>query len=299
MSKFRFRNSIAQSFKSFFRNGAMSFASVAVLMACLTVLGAFGLLVININRNLESFGNLNKIVIFCDKALSEEQVDEVERQIRKLDNVDEDSFVRISKVDALNEEKAKYPEFKALFDEMEARGDNPYPDSFEITYKDNSNVSTLNYQLEHIEGISKVKCREDLAGKIDDLKKGITFIFAAFLVILFVVSLFVIINTIKLAVFARSKEISVMRYVGATKPFIAIPFIFEGIIIGIISSAVAYFVEWYVYSYATKSVVGNYNMINVVPFSEVNVTLYLAFLAVGVFAGIVGSCISLGKYLKA
>lgn len=299
MSKFRFRNSIAQSFKSFFRNGAMSFASVAVLMACLTVLGAFGLLVININRNLESFGNLNKIVVFCDKALSEEQVDEVERQIRKLDNVDEDSFVRISKVDALNEEKAKYPEFKALFDEMEARGDNPYPDSFEITYKDNSNVSTLNYQLEHIEGISKVKCREDLAGKIDDLKKGITFIFAAFLVILFVVSLFVIINTIKLAVFARSKEISVMRYVGATKPFIAIPFIFEGIIIGIISSAVAYFVEWYVYSYATKSVVGNYNMINVVPFSEVNVTLYLAFLAVGVFAGIVGSCISLGKYLKA
>lgn len=299
MSKYRLRNSLAQSFKSFFRNGAMSFASVAVLMACLTVLGAFGLLVINIDRNLENVGNLNKIVVFCDKTLDDDQIQELEREIRKLDNVDEDNFVHITKRDALNEEKEKYPDFKPFFDEMEARGDNPYPDSFEITYKDNSTVPTLKYQLEHIEGIRKVKCRDDLAGKIDNLKHGITFIFAAFLVILFVVSLFVIINTIKLAVFARSKEISIMRYVGATKPFIAIPFIFEGVIIGVISSGIAYFVEWYVYNYATRSVIANYDMFTVVPFSEVNIILYLGFLAVGLFAGIVGSVISLGKYLKA
>ena len=299
MSRYRFRNSFAQSIKSFFRHGAMSFASVAVLMACLTVLGAFGLLVENINTNIDTLGDLNKIVVFCDTSLTDEQIDELEIQVRKLNNVEEDNFIRITKQQAMEEERAKYPQFKALFDEMEERGDNPYPDCFEITYENNEAVSTLKYQLEHMDGVSKVKCRDDLAGKIDRLKSGVTFIFGAFLVILFIVSLFVIINTIKLAVFARIKEISIMRYVGATKAFIAIPFIFEGILIGVISSGIAYFVEWYVYSYATKSIVSNYSLITVVPFSSINGTLFISFLIVGVFAGIVGSVISLGKYLKA
>ncbi|MBQ5886396.1 MAG: ABC transporter permease, partial [Clostridia bacterium] len=117
--------------------------------------------------------------------------------------------------------------------------------------------------------------------------------------ILSVVTLFVIINTIKLSVFSRRHEISIMRYVGATGWFITLPFVLEGIIIGLFASTAAYFIEWYFYLYVEKTVASELQMITIVGFDTLQMPLLVGFLGVGVLAGIVGSCISLGKYLKA
>ncbi len=290
---------ISQAFKSLFRNGMMSVASIAVLMSCLTVMGSFALLVYNINYNLDQLGSLNEIVAYCDTELTDEDVDSIGRRIRLLDNVNEESVKLITKEEVLIEERQKYSDFTDLFDQMDQSGVNPYPDTFVIQYEDNNKVASLQMELEQIEGVHKVQCRADLAESIESLKNSIIFIFMWFLAILFLVSVFVIINTIKLAVHSRNKEITIMRYVGATKWFITTPFVIEGIVIGVVSSGIAFAAEYFLYRAVYNTVYANYGMIDIVPFGELQQVLLIGFVAVGVITGIIGTSISLSKHLKA
>ncbi len=287
---------VSQAFKGIFRNGVMSFASVAVLMSCLVVLGGFALLVHNININLEQFGLLNEIEVFVNYNATEEEIVAIEEKIRSLDNVAQ--VVRTTRDEAFAEAKAEFEGMEEMF-ENDPQAVERFSDSFTVTYEDNDKVVTLAYVLNQIEGVRKVNNRLDLATKIASFKQGVLLIFTWFLLILFVVTLFVIINTIKLSVFSRRNEISIMRYVGATGFFITMPFLLEGIIIGLFASGAAYLAEWYFYLYIEKMVVTEWQMISIVPFDTLQMPLLVGFLGVGVVAGIVGSSISLGKYLKA
>lgn len=287
---------VSQAFKGIFRNGVMSFASVAVLMSCLVVLGGFALLVHNININLEQFGLLNEIEVFVNYNATEEEIVAIEEKIRSLDNVAQ--VVRTTRDEAFAEAKAEFEGMEEMF-ENDPQAVERFSDSFTVTYEDNDKVVTLAYVLNQIEGVRKVNNRLDLATKIASFKQGVLLIFTWFLLILFVVTLFVIINTIKLSVFSRRNEISIMRYVGATGFFITMPFLLEGIIIGLFASGAAYLAEWYFYLYIEKMVVTEWQMISIVPFDTLQMPLLIGFLGVGVVAGIVGSSISLGKYLKA
>lgn len=282
---------IGQAFSGLWRNGVMSFVSIAVLMSCLVVIGGFSLIVANIDLNLEQFGTLNEIVVFCDTEATEEEIVAVGEQIGKLDNIA--SIRRITKSEGLAQMKAEYDVYDDVSEE-----NNPLPDSYQITYVDTEKVGELDYQLHQIEGIVKVNNRLDLATSIESVKSGVMLIFVWFLAILAAVSVFIIINTVKLSVFARRHEISIMRYVGATSWFITLPFIFEGIIIGLFSSVIAYFAEWYIYSYIETMVMADLQMISILTFAEIKTTVLLGFIALGVVAGIIGSSISLSKYLK-
>ncbi len=287
----------SQAFKGIFRNGVMSFASVAVLMSCLVVLGGFALLVHNININLEQFGLLNEIVVFVNEDATEEEIVAIEEKIRSLDNVSK--VVRETKAEALQKQKDKAGEEYADIYDIFTDETNPLTDTFTVTYEDNDKVVTLAYVLNQIEGVYRVNNRMDLATTISSFKQTVLLIFTWFLLILSVVTLFVIINTIKLSVFSRRHEISIMRYVGATGWFITLPFVLEGIVIGLFASAAAYFIEWYFYLYVEKMVASELQMITIVGFDALQMPLLVGFLGVGVLAGIVGSSISLGKYLKA
>ncbi len=282
---------IGQALSGLWRNGVMSFVSIAVLMSCLVVIGGFTLLVETINVNLDEFGVLKEIVVFCDTDATEEQIVEIGDKIGKLDNIEK--IERVTKEEGLKFMREKYDTYNDVLDE-----DNPLPDRYDITYIDNDKVSELQYQLEQIDGIMKINNRFDLAANLEKFKSGIMLVFIWFLVILAVVSVFIIINTIKLSVFARRNEISIMRYVGATGWFISLPYIFEGIIIGIFSSITAYFIEWYIYSYIEKMVVEDLQMIKIMAFSDISGYVLWGFLAVGIITGIIGSSISLGKYLS-
>lgn len=287
---------IGQSIKSLWRNRAMTLASIAVLMSCLVVVGGFALLVVNINVNMDNMNMLNEIVVFTEIDATEEEVLSVKAELETIEGVE---IEHITKAQALEQMKQDAGEYSYLYDEI-TEENNPLTDSFVITYSDEVDVDTLAYQLEHTAGIRKVNNRSDLAGMMSQLKNAMTMIFMWFLVILFVVSLFVIINTIKIAVFARRNEISVMRYVGATNWFITMPFVFEGIIIGAFSGALAFFVEWYVYRYVENMIsIDLRTIIQILAFDQVKVYLIIGFIAVGIFTGIVGSVISLRKYLKA
>lgn len=286
---------IGQSIKGLWRNGVMSLASITVLMSCLAVMGSFTLLVLTINHNLDIIGVLNEITVFCEEAIDDLQIENIRREIGNQDNVV--SFEYTSSEDAMERQKDRlgYP---ALIDMMNERGD-VLSANFVIKYKDNSKVSTLQYNLERIEGVKKVICDIDLAQSLDNAKNGIIVIFVWFLIILFVVSIFVIINTIKLAVYSRRQEINIMRYVGATNWFIVLPFIFEGILIGIVSSGLAYLIVLYAYRYIYNMVIVDFQIIQMIQFSDIRFFMIAAFVVIGVLTGIIGSCISLNKYMKA
>ncbi len=299
MKRYRLSYFLGQSFKGLWRNGIMSIASITVLMSCLVVIGSFALLILNINKNLENLGLLNQIVVFIDENKTDEEALAIFEQIKALDNVDksEDKTYFVHRDDALAEEKGKYTDYPELFASLE--GDNPLRHSVVVTYLDNAKVADLDYAIGRIDGVANKNNRLDLAMAIEDVKSGISLVLVWFMVILFAVSIFVIINTIKLAVHSRRAEISIMRYVGATEWFIMLPFVFEGIIIGIISSVIAFFIQWYVYGYVISMMAGSLAFIEVIPFGEVWPLAALAFLGIGVLTGIIGSTISTRKHLTA
>lgn len=282
---------IGQALSGLWRNGVMSFASIAVLMSCLVVIGGFSLLVETINLNLEQFGVLKEIVVFCDKDATEDEIVAIGDKIGKLDNIEK--IERVTKEEGLEYMKSKYDVYADVTNEL-----NPLPDRYDVTYIDNDKVSELDYQLRQIDGITKVNNRFELATTLENFKSGIMLVFVWFLIILAVVSIFIIINTIKLSVFSRRNEISIMRYVGATGWFIFLPFVFEGIIIGLFASVCAYFIEWYIYSYIETLVMTDLQMITIMQFSSIGNIVLWGFIGIGVVTGIIGSCISLNKYLK-
>ncbi|MBO4229266.1 MAG: permease-like cell division protein FtsX [Clostridia bacterium] len=283
-----------QTFKGLWRNKLMALASVIVLFSCLVLMGSFVLLLYNVNVNIDSVVQLNEIVVIVDYKATDEEVQEISDSISKLGNIAEVTF--ISKEEGLESERSRYEEYSYLFNELTE--DNPLPDVFTIRYKDNSEVPNLIYQLKQIPGVSKVNNRIDIANDIENIKNGISFVFIWFLAILFVVSIFVIINTIKLGVEMRNKEISAMRYIGATNFFITTPFVIEGAVIGLIASILAFIAERYLYEFVYSAIHENYSIITVIPFSQVSLVLGIAFLCVGVLAGVVGCRISLRRYMK-
>lgn len=274
----------------------MSFASVAVLMSCLVVLGAFALLVTNLNVNLDNIAKLNVIMVFCDYDLKDAEVDEVEAQIKKLSNVDK--CVHITKEEALEKLKAESGD-SDIYDDMTGEN-NPLCESFEITYADDDETKVFNLEAElrTIEGVRDINSVYQTAKAIDGFKSGTMLVFGWFLVILFIVSIFVIVNTIKLSVYARRHEITVMRYVGATNGFITIPFVFEGMIIGVFASAIAYGIEIFLYNYLGTTALGSVSFITIMDTAVIAVPLAIGFICVGILTGIIGSVTSLRKYLK-
>ncbi len=287
-----------QAFKGLWRNSVMSFASIIVLVCCLVVMGVFAVLVANLNENLQNLQLANEVVVFLEYDASKEDAERVNEKLETLDmGIDEIKFV--SKEEALEEMRSDYgEEHYALFESLE--GENPLSYSFKITVKDVTKAVDLQLELEKIdETVRKVSNRMDIAQQFENAKKNIVYAFGFFLAILFFVCMFVIINTVNLAVYARRNEIIVMRYVGATRWFIALPFVLEGIIIGVVSGLIAYIIESQVYYYVYSMMDSGLGLIKLIEFKELSLLLLLGFLAVGVCTGIIGSLISLRRRIEA
>jgi len=221
----------------------------------------------------------------------------IESQIKAIPGVDIEGVKLVTKEEALAEEKEKYKDYAELYAHFEQ--DNPLRDSFVIKYKADAEPAVLAGKIDAIEGIATVNSHDDLAKQVNDVKNGISTVLIIFLAILFVVSIFVIINTIKLALHSRRSEISIMRYIGATDWFIMLPFLLEGVIIGLLSGILAFFVEWYLYGYIVKEIQASVRFLHLLEFGDVAMGIGLAFAGVGVLTGVIGSIISTSKYLKA
>ena len=285
---------IEQAFSGLWSNRIMTVASILVLSACLVVIGSFFLVVQNINYNTADFSHLNKIVAYLDEDYTEKQVGQVKAEVEGMSSLVE-GVTLITREQALKEEQEKYEkDYPHMFDVLE-EDENPYRDSLEITYLEGASVSEVVKTLENMEGIERVVAYEEIAHSVSQLKNILSRAFSVFILILFVVTIFVIILTIRFVVVTHREEVKIMRYVGATTRFIAAPYILEGVLIGAISSVIAAFLQGWLYGHLANTMTG---AITPLPYAEVSPIITLGFLVIGVATGIIGSAITLYRYLR-
>ena len=294
MNRFIF---IAEGFKGFVRNGVRSAASVLILGSSLLLIGIFTTLIVTINQSISNIDDFNEIVVYMNLTADAETVSAASEAINALKNVKSVEF--ISKAEALESEKEKFDEeFAYIFDSYDETT-NPLPDTFKIEYESIDSIDALVYNLERIEGVDKVKNRYDIAKNIENFKNAISLGGTWLMILLVAVSVFVISNTIKLTYHAREMEITVMRYIGATKWYITMPFVFEGAIIGAVSGVLGYAVQYYLYRVPLTELSERFDgFVKIPSFGELNIYYLLIFFAAGILLGVIGSALAIRKYMK-
>lgn len=293
-----FMNKVGYLFKEGFRSitihGFMSFASVTIIVACLVIMGSFSLLAVNIDALIDKLESENEMLAFVDESYSENEAMALESAVEAVPNVSKVEFV--TREQAMDEFKTGY-ENNSLFNEIDA---SVFRDRYVIYLDDISLMAETQTQLEQVKGIADVSAQLEISRGFVTARNIVSAVSLVLIVILFVVSVFIMSNTIKLTTFGRREEIAIMKMVGATNSFIRTPFIIEGLTLGIIGSGLAVLLEWGIYSLITDkvmaSIAGSY--VNVLAFSSLALPLGLVFLGVGVVVGAFGGTIAIRNYLK-
>lgn len=280
-----------------YRNKLMSLASIAIVMATLIIFGFFLLIALNLNVNIERIKEQPQIEAFCYTVLDDTQVNSIEESIKNNELIA--NYEKVTKEEARKKMEERLGENAALF---EGYDESIFPVSFIITLKDTTKSREVVDTLKATTGIDKVSYSQDAIDLISKISYWIKLICSLMLVILLIVSVFIIANTIKLTVFARRKEISIMKYIGATDWFIRWPFVVEGVIIGILGAVVAFALSAYGYSaleskFTQDMLKVDTQIFSLIKMGEVWGRLMLYYLGVGVIVGAVGSFLSIRKYL--
>lgn len=284
---------IKSGFTGIFSHGLMSFATVTITMACLIIMGSFGLLVVNINEMIADLESENEVVAFIDENLTEEEARAIEPLIEAVPNVAGAEFM--SRAEAMENFQEDYdPE---LFDSLD---ESVFRHRYIIHLTDISLTAQTKTDLEAVDGVADVNAHLDYAQGFITARNIVSIVSLALIVILIIVSFFIMTNTIKLATFTRREEIAIMRMVGASNGFIRCPFIVEGLVLGVLGSLLAFIIEWGLYSLLRNRVMGGVasTLISLVPFSAVMWPLLIAFLGVGILVGIFGGSSAIRNYLK-
>lgn len=291
----RIADAFTQAIKGMFRNGLVTFVSIFVLISCLIFIGSFSMISANIDYNLSGITELNEIEIFLDYDVDDATAAEVNAVILALPNVA--STTLYSKEDGLEQMKSEFLNYAVLFENI-TKEENPLSHKIVVVYDENAGVADLVFALEQTKNVRKVNARLDIAASVEALQSGISVVFIWFAVLCGVVCMFVIINTIKLSVYARREEITIMRYIGASRAYISAPFVLEGTFIAIIGATCAFFIEKLVYSGLMSFVAQKMGFVKLYAFGEISGGLLIMFFSVSLFCGIVGSLVSLGKYVE-
>lgn len=288
---------IKEGFKGLWRNRIMGMASVGSIASVFMILGIVFMLVLNVNGLADTAkGQFDSIQLYLKDELGQEQIENIGQLIKGIDGIEETSF--LSKDEALDNLKEKWGENGYLLDGIEK---NPLPNSYIIKLKDISYADSVVSKLEGLQGLEQIMYYKDV---VEKLLKITNFIHVAGLIIigiLILISMFVVGNTIKLTVIARSKEINIMKYVGATNWFIRWPFLIEGMMLGLFGSLIALGVVAFGYRWIFNMVTQKlYIMIAayMIPASAVIENLSIIFIVLGMGIGALGSIFSMRKFLK-
>lgn len=284
-----------EGFRNIWVNRLLTLATVFVLVACLVIVGSGMLIYLNITAALDVIGEQNVIMVFIEDNSSQEQMDELKLQLENIENIGKIEFV--SKEEAWERQKADYGDKAALLDGLTA---DILPDAYKVTVKDLEQFDATADKIEKLDYVLQIRENSELAGKIASIRNAVSYVCIGIVAVLFFVSLFIVSNTIRITIYNRRLEISIMKAVGATNMFIRWPFIVEGMLLGIFSAVIALVLEYGLYSIACIWLSDVMNMIgaDVVPFNNHIFLIFAVFMFIGIFIGSFGSLISLNKYLK-
>ena len=286
-----------EGFRNLKVNKLMSVASITVLFSCLMLIGIAFMLLVNIEAFISGIEGENIIMAYVDDAATEEDIKKVALDLEKIPNVQ--TIEKINKEEAYKDILADMDENLKIY--LEGLEENPLPDAYRITVRNMSSFDTVVEQVKSVSNIFRVRENSSLAKQLSDLRDSVTTISIVIIVMLLLVSLFIISNTIKVTMFSRRLEISIMKSVGATNSFIRWPFMVEGIVIGVIAGILATVAVWLVSEFALSSLTSSLSIVGAsvdVNFIDYALWLALAFVGLGVFTGVFGSATSMRKYLK-
>ena len=296
MNKHNFFYFIREGVYNMFSHGFMSFAAVGITVACLLIMGTFTLVAVNANAMLADLESQNQVLAFVDdRTLSEQEARALEAKLRAVPNVADVTF--ISNAEAAVAFRGRYED-----EELFQLPDDNFRHRFAIDLEDIALMSETKAALEALPEIGKdnVRAYEDEAQGFITIRNVAGIVCVALIAVLFVVSVFIIANTIKLTTFDRRDDIAIMKMVGATNGFIRWPFVYEGFLLGLFSAVIGFFLQWGLYEAVARSVATNdtINLINVVPFESMWSYVAIIFVVAGMLIGVGGSLSAIRKFLQ-
>ncbi len=293
---------LGEGIRNVWTNRVMSLASFCVMMVSLLLVGFSVLFTANVNRVISGIESKNEMIVFLTDGATADEISTLQTAIGKLDNVA--SIELYSKEQAFDDMKAQYENADELFAYID---ESPLPDAYKLKITD---VSQMNTTINNIKSndtfdiIYKINSPNDFADLLMGIKSTLAAISSVVIVALAAVSFVIISNASRASVFARRKEISIMKYVGATNAFIKIPFFIEGMVMGILAGIVAGFVTWFGYTSLIDLLSKEmtlwqaFGVKEFIPFSAVVVKVFAYYILAGGLLGAVGSAISTQKHLK-
>ena len=282
---------IKEGFNNVWVNGIMSIASILVILCCMVLTGSAVLMSANISYTLKSIEGKNSITVYLEKEIKPAQALKVGEKISEIPNVLSCEYY--SREEAADKYKDMMGDF---FNSLQGEK-NPFPDAFHITMEDLSKYEETVGKIKAVEGVKSISDRSETAKKLTELNNMVASAGFWIVVSLGVVSLFIISNTIRIAIYNRRFEINIMKSIGATNWFIRAPFIVEGITIGLISALLSTAVLKFVYA-ETISIINKIIPFKGLEFNELIGPVFLGFIVAGVLFGLIGGVISVSKYLR-
>ena len=276
---------IGEGFGNVFKNKKSTGASLMIMCATMIIFGIFLILTENINHFVAEVESAQGIQVFIKNEATQEQIEEVEEKLRALDGVSTTEYV--SKEDALTQMKDRFGDKNDLLAVYEEN--NIFPASYVVTLTDLSKSKEVQEQILTFDNIKKITSKDETVTTLINLANGIKIVTGVILILLVIISVFIIANTIKLTVHARRKEISIMKYVGATNGFIRWPFIVEGMIIGILASSISIALVGIAYSFIAEQMVNSQFMqvinMSLVTFGDMFSSIIFVYMLLGIGIG--------------
>lgn len=284
-----------EGFRNIWVNRLLSLATIVVLVSCLIIVGSGLLVFFNINAVLDLIEGQNVVMVYVNDEADEFLTQTLGVQLETLDNVSSVEFV--PREEAFERQKAQYGDKASLLDGLSAE---ILPDAYKVTVEDLELFDKTVSDIKKLDNVLQIHENSDLAGKLASIRNAVTYISIGIVSILFFVSLFIVSNTIRITIYNRRLEISIMKAVGATNSFIRWPFIVEGILLGLFSALLGLGLQYGVYSIASIWLGNILSMLGgqAVSFLDYIWLLFGIFAFIGVVIGAFGSIISLNKYLK-
>ena len=289
---------IGEGFGNVFKNKKSTFSAILVMCISMLVFGLFFIIGENVNHIMNTVESSQEIQVFIKNDATDEEITKVGEQLQQIEGVNKITFV--SKDEALDIMQEKVGEKSYLLAGYEKN--NFLPASYKVTLTDLKLASKVESQINQLDNIKRITSSNETITKLIGIANGVRIVTAAILIGLIVGSIFIIANTIKLTVYARRREISIMEYVGATNSFIRWPFIVEGMIIGIISAGISVLLVGGIYKVVAAKLMESSLItslgITLVGFSDMFTLIILVYLALGIGIGVIGSALSMRKYLE-
>lgn len=287
---------IGEGFRNVLKNKKSTIASLMIMCATMFVFGIFFLIGENVQEVMRQVEEQQAMQVFIKPDATEQEITELGIKIKGVQYVNQAEYV--TKEDALNTVKEWFKDKQNLIEPLAKN--NPFKASYVVTLTDLTKIDEVHSQISGLDNVYDITLRDETINKLIDIAKGVRTISAIILILLILISVFIISNTIKLTVHARRKEISIMKYVGATNGFIRWPFMVEGIIIGVVAALLSVFLLGLAYNYVAGQATGMVEniQISLLQFSDTFGILVLIYLLIGIGIGTIGSAISMRKYLE-